>query len=512
MTISLDRRRKKDRRQHLDRRQGAERRNEFDRREQMLPFDVPEQRQGDDRRSGYDRRHQDDRRKGDDRRRGSNLANFLYGDSMWGTFRLLAILLLSTIYLLMTGYLFETVDTQTTVNAWLQRPLTGLFLLWLPPFLRHFLAFIFDSQVLRYIIAPLGACLFILLLGTRYLQDIYNLQSFFRSLRYLAASIFGLGYFRMRVVGGEKILKEGEDNILDTIGGPGYLIIEPGFAVLMERGGGNLPVLHDGRYFIRRFERIREIVNLSDQSGTIETISAMTKDGIPLLVKDVSFHYRLLLRSQVEQPVVRSTKEPYPFSEKAIRDMAFNRSVNKDGLMSWSKAVSNTISTTITRYISRNTINHLIAPRNSEKSPREDIQDEFRSNSVIASLNMIGTELIWLDVGRFEFPKDFDVVVQELVKFWQTRWISDASLTRAHGEATRLAYEELGRAEAQADLLNSIVAGLDEIGLTDDHRQNLRNLILIRTAQILDGMTQKNRQIDQKNNGIPPKGTESEAK
>jgi hypothetical protein len=58
-------------------------------------------------------------------------------------------------------------------------------------------------------------------------------------------------------------------------------------------------------------------------------------------------------------------------------------------------------------------------------------------------------------------------------------------LNKAHGEAQQLAYEELGRAEAEAELLMSIINSLNGIKLAADKPHTLQNLILMRTAQVI---------------------------
>jgi hypothetical protein len=50
------------------------------------------------------------------------------------------------------------------------------------------------------------------------------------------------------------------------------------------------------------------------------------------------------------------------------------------------------------------------------------------------------------------------------------------------------AYEELGRAEAEAELLMSIIHALDGIQFASDKTQTLQNLILMRTAQVIKAL------------------------
>jgi hypothetical protein len=74
---------------------------------------------------------------------------------------------------------------------------------------------------------------------------------------------------------------------------------------------------------------------------------------------------------------------------------------------------------------------------------------------------------------------------------WQAKWAGDANIVRAYGESQRLAFQEMGRAEAQAEMLMSIVHGLEEVGSQTNARQNTRAIYLARIAQLLDAMGRK---------------------
>ena len=63
---------------------------------------------------------------------------------------------------------------------------------------------------------------------------------------------------------------------------------------------------------------------------------------------------------------------------------------------------------------------------------------------------------------------------------------------------------ERGRAEAQAELLVEIMDAFQEMSLTQDSRENIANLVLARTAQILDGM--KDRDENSYRPQFPPLG------
>jgi hypothetical protein len=154
----------------------------------------------------------------------------------------------------------------------------------------------------------------------------------------------------------------------------------------------------------------------------------------------------------------------------------------------WSSGVASVIKGTIAGYINRHTLDHLTAPEETGGDPRGDIQRELRSKIVKNKLRQRGAELRWIDVGSFEIPNK--KVDQQRLDTWQAKWMGDARLTRSFGEAQRLAYQEIGRAEAQAEMLISIMHALSDVNIRSGTRHTLRDMILVRTAQLLDAMSE----------------------
>jgi hypothetical protein len=335
----------------------------------------------------------------------------------------------------------------------------------------------------RYLIAPYMAGLLAFLAGARYIRDIYELDNFWQAFRYLFAAYFGVGYPRLNVHGGIKRSKDNKTNLLDVIGGPGIVFVRPGNAVLFEGLVGPTAIYRDGSHFVPRFETIQPIA-LEDQYGELDGISAMTRDGIEVKVVQTRFRFRLIADRKEGR-----RKAPYPYSEEAIYDMVYNRTVSEEGLGDWSSGVASVVRKTIGAYISRNTLDHLTAPEETGADPRGDIQRELRSPAVAKRLRERGTELLEVDVGSFEIPNK--QVEKQRLSTWQAEWMGNARLARSYGEAQRLAYQEIGRAEAQAEMLISIMHALSDVNLHGGTRQSLRDVVLVRTAQLLEAMGEK---------------------
>jgi hypothetical protein len=334
----------------------------------------------------------------------------------------------------------------------------------------------------RYLIVPFFAFILAFLAGVRYIQDIYELEGLGHAFRFLFSGFFGVLYPRLSVSGGRKNLKKNDVNLLDAIGGPGFVFVQPGNAVLYEGQSGPLSIYTAGSHFVPRFETLQPIA-LEDQYGEMESISAMTRDGFDIKVGRTRFRFRLL-----SDPRTRSAHTPYSYSEDAIYDMLYNRTVAEDGLSDWGSGVAGDVRRVISNYINRHTLDQLTAPRETGGDPRGDIKKELRSAAVKNNLRRRGTELLSIDIGNFEIPNK--LVEQQRLSTWQVKWMGNARLARSYGEAQRLAHQEIGRAEAQAEMLISIMHALADVNLRGGTSQSVRDMVLLRTAQLLEAMGQ----------------------
>jgi len=70
--------------------------------------------------------------------------------------------------------------------------------------------------------------------------------------------------------------------------------------------------------------------------------------------------------------------------------------------------------------------------------------------------------------------------------------LGDANAKRAFSDARRQAYTELGRAEAQAEVIISIAHALENVQMNNDPRENLRTIFLQRVASTLDALRDQN--------------------
>lgn len=101
---------------------------------------------------------------------------------------------------------------------------------------------------------------------------------------YLWSIILGTNQPWVVVENGE-VVGSKKKGILDTMGGPGLLIVRPGNAVVLQRTGKISQIVSPGLHRIRRHEKIRQIVRLGPLWNTEDVKNALTRDGVPLTIR-----------------------------------------------------------------------------------------------------------------------------------------------------------------------------------------------------------------------------------
>jgi len=102
--------------------------------------------------------------------------------------------------------------------------------------------------------------------------------------RQLWTLIMGINQPYQVIDKGQRIIAK-SGGILNTIGGPGIVVIKPGNAVVFERGGTITKIEGPGTVKTDAFETIKEIIDLRPQWGLVEAEDVQTRDGIPLRLK-----------------------------------------------------------------------------------------------------------------------------------------------------------------------------------------------------------------------------------
>jgi len=342
----------------------------------------------------------------------------------------------------------------------------------------------------------------------RYVQDVFAIPAPRAAWHYLVALLFRVRQPRLNVEDGRFRELEEEFHLLRDVGGPGFLVIQQGNLVLLEGMDGRPRVCAAGPNYVAPFERVREIISLDDQIVPLSPVRATTRDGIIVEVREAEFAFRLRTGRGDSDLARREADSPYVFSLQAALRSYYNRSVGSGGVTPWQQVVARAVTSAITGYIQQNRLEDLIPPEeartvaagesqpNAEYAPRfarEVITQRLNNDATRAQLEDVGAELVWVNMGQF--PIVYDRVNARLIETWGAPWKGRAEINLAAGEAQRWALIESGRAEAQAELLQDILEIFNTAGAQEASREELETMILVRTTQILEALSQS---------GLPP--------
>ena len=315
----------------------------------------------------------------------------------------------------------------------------------------------------------------------RFTRDFYSLKSVQYGVGFVLRRLFNVGPNVTATVkdgqidwdsrGGAK--KERENDVLEKIGGPGTLSVHSGMGVLLERGARYLRIVGPGVTPLGAFECVRVFVDARPLSRPKDE-SAYTKDGIEVKCK-TTITFKLMKQKdgeQVSQPQPRvsgwrqfklllgfKTKPPgppagLPASPQAVRAIAYDWPAG----LAW----ESTVSTGITDEIPGRMFDELWAP-DSDRKPRRDMIEKLLNDNR-ESLRKRGVELIDMTIGALEATNKS--VDEQRRKYWEAYWASKSHIVEAEGMADALRYMQTVRAEAQAEMIQSIAQSFRMLALS----------------------------------------------
>jgi hypothetical protein len=404
-----------------------------------------------------------------------------------GQLRLLSWLAVVWFFMIGTNILFSS-DKIINLALEIQNSLPVLSILPLG-FLAVPLTMVWPFSGISFVLIPLGSYWLAILFVSRYVRYIYKFPSFSDAIHFTFSSLFCSFLPTMVVKDANVNLVESDSSWLTNGKGPGYIVIHPGSAILLEKINSPSRVISTGLNYITRFEQIKQIVDLRDQQLSIDEEITITKDRIAVKVKKAHFRYRIGSNARDEETSKHKASVHFPYSVEAIRNLVYNRSVTEDGITEWETAVKFSAFGAVLDYINENNFDRIFMPTSEHGDPRKEINLKVNSPEVRDRLKHIGTKLIWFDIGYIGLSEEYGDI--QPIMPWQANWMGKITITKASGEAKRLAYQELGRAEAQAEMLKSFVNMLNDIKVSENSAENIRNVVLARTAQLLESMSSR---------------------
>jgi hypothetical protein len=326
-------------------------------------------------------------------------------------------------------------------------------------------------------------------ISAKYLQDIYEAPTVGNTLKYLLAVVFGWNTPKLKISGEKKEFK-GDYNSIESIGGPGVLQIGRDNVVVLETLQTQKNILMAGERPITRFDFVKEVFSTEEQYGKIEKFETLTADGIQVAIYGVLFRFRVdgIFRQAENDFQVKD----YIPSKKAVISLVYHRPVNVDGDSSvWTDAVSGAVTGIIKEHVNSASLDDLIAPNNMGEHSLDALRQKFISSQIHNRFKSMGVKFISCNIGEIKMiSTDID---KERLNAWFVKQSGVMKVIRAQGDAESFVSHERGRTEGQAMLLKSIANALQDIGIKGNDatsvRKNLRNILLTRTAQILESRT-----------------------
>jgi len=345
--------------------------------------------------------------------------------------------------------------------------------------------------LLKFFFLPFLAFAMALIASARFVQDVYDLDSLLQGLRHIFTSITGLLGYVLIVDEGEIKAEKGKINPLQTVGGPGLVIIRPGNVVQFRQLRELTQPSTALHYYLSDFERIELPVSLEDQFGLIESARFETKDGIRVVFRNIRYCYRIIPE---DENFKRSQSQPYSYSRDALKSYLYDRSADDREYRSWRRNISFAIDGPIRNLVSENTIDFLMAPGIDDMEVRRTIREDTLRRQ---PLKRNGAELLWIDIGSIEAETFGEEINSKRLERWAVDWKGDAEVIRAYGEANRRVLMERARAVAQAEIITSIANSFELVDWKDDDEvTNLRRILLSRTAQLIERLLERNMKQD----------------
>jgi hypothetical protein len=298
-----------------------------------------------------------------------------------------------------------------------------------------------------------------------FVRDVYGIRDWKSALKHVWLLIFGRApgsYFDLKpskrpfapypsiTVQQGGIAEKDEDTLLARLGGPGNVTIFNDSAVFLERFGRFTRVVGPGKVFLRRFECIREVLDLRPQERS-SVAKALTKDGIPV---EAEVQVRFQLACPPASLVAPTPEVPHPVYEWALvrAGQCHSRSVDPDSgeenIAHWADQVG--VGGKMRTLVASRQLDELLEPYEPERDPHREISEKIHQ-AANDSARGVGAQVLEVRIGALE--PTLEEVKKERVTSWQAAWISRARREEALGKAEAIRERGLARAYAQMEII-----------------------------------------------------------
>lgn len=259
---------------------------------------------------------------------------------------------------------------------------------------------------------------------------------------------------------------------LAKFGGPGILIVEEGYAVVLTKSGKISRVVGRGLNTLLPFERPQMVVPLTTQAVRLEVHYVVTQDGGLLKVIEGLVFCKLDAGRRN-----RDSDARYPFDDELILNKVWSPKGGDDAKEAVS-AVKPISESALRQVVSRHTLHEFF---DNFEQTRMKIRDELVVEANQITDPFLGFRIIAAAIDKIEMPEETEqklwqrwaVVKDEHIKEKEAEIERERLLTISEGEATRLEREERARIQAQLERERRMVE-IDATRLEQVELQELR--------------------------------------
>lgn len=266
--------------------------------------------------------------------------------------------------------------------------------------------------------------------------------------------------FRAGVVDSHIVLALGKGDGFSRSAGPGYVKLRPG-------------------------EFIKHVIDLRDHQRS-QSISGVTRDGIPFESR-ITVVFRVRRLPEGEAPA----DNPYPHDESAIFQVSYFSSYGEgDSEIPWLDRVVPLAASELIAELSNYTLDEvyrLNEPQTASNRARPLELQRVRqavTDRLQEMLKPHGIEIVNVEVGDLILPAD---VQEQRIANWQADWQRQAYVEKAKGNAIALQMMAEARSKAEVELINKIVASIEEMGWSD--QVSLADVVALVTMETVQDET-----------------------
>jgi len=259
---------------------------------------------------------------------------------------------------------------------------------------------LFAREVFSDVLLGGAAFWFAFQIAAIYLDDVFELGDVSTAKRFIRQAAFASQYNTIEIRDGQVAFEHQESPIV-RIGGPGRVSVYLENAALFEKIGGEPDVIGptlqqrgdkggsgesrkgllarliqgesspsqlspSAKNVLEGFERLRSVIDLRDQVGQLNSIPNRTRDGIKIQAENVRFVFSVY-RGGSESTL----QSPFPFSEKAIKDIVFDQTAKI-----WTKMMEVLIKRDMEDFISGRTLGEFLVAIGRPEIEREERQED----------------------------------------------------------------------------------------------------------------------------------------